>query len=59
MTKKIIRLKQADINKAIIRGLSRSAWDKKRAGQFSEKVYINPKLKKPRYKKDYREEIDN
>lgn len=47
----IIKLKPADLNKAIIRGLSRSAWETKKVQTTKEQIHSNPKLKNSRYKK--------
>lgn len=51
--KQVIKLKKVDLNKAIIRGLSRAAWETKKMYATKEQVHRNPKLKPPKYKKPY------
>lgn len=53
MDKQIIKLKKADVNQAIVRGLRSSAWEKKKSGSVVEQVHVHPKFKTPRYKKDF------
>jgi len=48
--KQVIKLKKKDLDKAIIRGLSRGAWQGKKAGAAREKVHVSAKLKLPRHK---------
>jgi len=49
-----IKLKSSDIQKAVIRGLKRNAWETKISGRSTkELVHVNPKLKKEKYKKRF------
>jgi hypothetical protein len=50
LKKQVIKLKKKDLDKAIIRGLSRGAWQGKKAGTAREQVHISAKLKLPRHK---------
>ena len=57
MAKQIIKLKTADVNRAVIRGLRHSVWEKKKSGNVAEKIHAHPKFKAPRYKKDFGAEV--
>ncbi|MFA6995031.1 MAG: hypothetical protein WC249_01325 [Patescibacteria group bacterium] len=51
MESQIIKLKKSDLNKAVIRGLSHSAWQTKKTLAVKEQVHANPKFKKPKHLK--------
>ena len=51
MAKQVIKLKTADLNQAVIRGLSRSAWETKQVKPVQERIHANPKYKPARHKK--------
>jgi len=51
----IIKLKRADLDKAIIRGLSRAAWETKKSQVTKEQIHLNPKLKKLKHKKIFKD----
>lgn len=51
--KQVIKLKPADLNQAIVRGLSRAAWQAKEKKIITEKVHLNPKFKPERHRKRF------
>jgi len=49
-----IKLKSADLKKAVVRGLNRRLWEKKTGGRSTkELVHASLKLKKGKYKKRF------
>ena len=50
MKKEIIKLKKTDIDKAIIRGLGRAAWEVKKSGVILGRTQTPKTMKKPRHK---------
>lgn len=50
-SKQIIKLKPADINRAVVRGLGHSAWEKSQALPVKEQVHRNLKKKAPKHRK--------
>ena len=53
LKKQIIKLKKADIDRALVRSLNRSVWETKKTRTVKEQVHIMPKLKRPRHKKHF------
>jgi len=53
MAKQIIKLKPADVNRAVIRGFSRSAWETKKALGLKERVQLSKKQKTLKHKKHF------
>lgn len=51
--REVIRLKKVDLDRAIIRGLSRSAWEKKSRRPIREQVQTAKTKKLPRHKKNF------
>ncbi len=45
------RLEKKDLDRTVIRVLSRAAWEKKKAGAVRERIHVSRKLKPPRHKK--------
>jgi len=52
------RLKKTDLDRALVRGLRRGAWETKQARMVKEQVHLNPKKKKIKHKKPWTE-IEN
>jgi hypothetical protein len=55
MAKQIIKLKPADVNKVVVRGFSRSAWEVKKALGLKEQVQLSKKQKALKHKKRFLE----
>ncbi|MFA4999761.1 MAG: hypothetical protein WC545_00135 [Patescibacteria group bacterium] len=55
MAKQVIKIKKVDLNRAIVRGLSRTAWEKKKSLPSAGGPQVSRKLKPPRYKKKFKE----
>jgi len=51
--KQIIKLKKEDLDRALIRGLSRAAWQKKSDRSVREKVHLSPKRRPARHPKKF------
>jgi len=49
----IIKIKQADLDQAVVRGLSHSVWQSKRTRGVREQVHLSPKRRLPRHKKNF------
>jgi hypothetical protein len=58
MVKQVIKIKKADLDRAIVRGLSRAAWEKKKGLPSAGGPQVSRKLKPPRHKKKF-EEIES
>ncbi|NCN99654.1 hypothetical protein GW920_00805 [Candidatus Falkowbacteria bacterium] len=50
--KQTIKLKKKDLDQAIVRGLSHTAWETKKILSVKERVHNQLKFKKPKHKKD-------
>lgn len=55
--RQIIKLKKTDLDRALVRGLSRDAWKTKKLRSVKEQIHLNPKLKKPKHKRRF-DELD-
>lgn len=53
MKNQIIKIKKSDLNKAVIRGLSHSAWEAKKSQAVKEQIHLNPKFKKLKHVKNF------
>lgn len=51
--RQIIKLKSADSNRAIIRGLNRSAWETKKSLGIEERIQLSQKRQAPKHKKRF------
>ena len=50
--KQVIKLKAADLDRATVRGLGRSIWEKTRILPVKEQIHGSLKRKTPKHKKD-------
>lgn len=55
MAKQIIKIKPADLEKAVIRGFGRSAWDASQKTPLRGRVQPNRKKKEAKYKNRFHE----
>lgn len=55
MAKQIIKIKPADLEKAVIRGFGRSAWEASQEGSLKGQVHLSKKKKEPKYKNRFHE----
>jgi len=55
MKKQVIKIKPADLEKAVIAGFGRSAWEANKTGSLKERVQANKKRKEPKYKNRFHE----
>jgi hypothetical protein len=54
--RQVIKLKAADLNRATVRGLGRSVWEKVKVSPVKEQVHANRKKKVSKHKKGLLEE---
>ena len=55
MVKQIIRIKPVDLEKAVVRGFGRSAWEASRKNSLAGRVQLSKKKKEPKYKNRFHE----
>ncbi len=49
-----IKIKEADIKKAVVKGLGRAVWETKQGGRsVREQIHQIPKHKKPKHRKNF------
>lgn len=46
----VIKIKPADIDKAVVRGFGRSAWEAGKSSALKGQIHLNKKKKEPKYK---------
>ena len=57
-TKQVIKIKPADLDRAVVRGLSRSVWEKVQARPVKEQVHVSLKKKILKRKKNPLDDYD-
>lgn len=57
MKKSVIKIKPADINKALVRGFSRSAWEAAKSSGLKGGAHSSKKKREPKHKNRF-DELD-